>query len=258
MTEAKEANYGFFRLRTLDKSRKVKRMKTIFGIGVLTLALLLTGCTVSQHLNVATTPSKAEFTFNVEEFFVDVLEDFSDFSSDKSDQPIMDEAIDEFEALLSSAPSTTAVAMKKIGTNAWNGTFAFSDLEKLVRDLGAPQNQQLLKTTPYSVTFYLTLDTYDQLVPIIPFLADENFEAFGPLYNQGLSAEDYLEMISFMLGEEGPPAIEQSTITLLLETPRPIKTMTSGKKLTPTTYEFSFPLIDFLLLDKPITFTVTW
>src|SRR5690554_4484509 len=146
-------------------------MKTIFGIGVLTLALLLTGCTVSQHFNVATTPSKAEFTFNVEEFFVDVLEDFSDFSSDKSDQPIMDEAIDEFEALLSSAPSTTAVAMKKIGTNAWNGTFAFAGLEKLVRDLGAPQNQQLLSTTPNSVTYYLTLDTYHQLVPIIPFLA---------------------------------------------------------------------------------------
>ncbi|MFA5699527.1 MAG: hypothetical protein WC954_07320, partial [Sphaerochaeta sp.] len=97
-----------------------------------------------------------------------------------------------------------------------------------------------------------------QLVPIIPFLADDNFEAFGPLYNQGLSADDYLEMISFMLGEEGPPAIEQSTITLLLETPSPIKTMSSGRKIDSTTFEFSFPLIDFLLLAEPMTFTVTW
>ncbi len=234
------------------------RMKTIHWIGILILVFLLAGCTVSQRLDFSPAPPKADFTFNVEEFFVDVLEDFSDFSTKKSDRPVMDQAIDDFETLLDSAPSTKAVQLDKTGVNAWNGTFIFSDVENLVRDLGAPKDQQLLKATNDSITFYLTLETYPQLVPIIPFLADENFEAFGPVYNQGLSADDYLEMISFMLGEEGPPAIEQSTITLRVTTPKPIKSMTNGKKLDSTTYEFSFPLIDFLLLDKPITFTVTW
>ena len=233
-------------------------MKAFHWIWVLTLVLLLGSCTVSQRLDFSPVPPKADFTFNVEEFFVDVLEDFSDFSTKKSDRPVMDQAIDDFETLLDSAPSTKAVHLEKTGENAWNGTFIFSDVESLVRDLGAPTDQQLLKTANGGITFYLTLETYPQLVPIIPFLADENFEAFGPVYNQGLSADDYLEMISFMLGEEGPPAIEQSTITLRVTTPKPIKSMINGRKLDPTTYEFSFPLIDFLLLAEPITFTVTW
>jgi hypothetical protein len=233
-------------------------MKAFHWIWVLTLVLLLGSCTVSQRLDFSPVPPKADFTFNVEEFFVDVLEDFSDFSTKKSDRPVMDQAIDDFETLLDSAPSTKAVHLEKTGENAWNGTFIFSDVESLVRDLGAPTDQQLLKTANGGITFHLTLETYPQLVPIIPFLADENFEAFGPEYNQGLSADDYLEMISFMLGEEGPPAIEQSTITLRVTTPKPIKSMINGRKLDPTTYEFSFPLIDFLLLAEPITFTVTW
>ena len=233
-------------------------MKTLHYFSAILLIITLSSCTVSQHINLAPQRGEASFAFSVEEFFVDVLEDFSDFSAEKSEQPIMEEAIDEFEALLVSAPSTSAVALTKIGENAWDGTFRFTNLDRLVTDLGAPSNQRLLTTTANSVTFFLSLDTYDQLVPIIPFLADENFEAFGPLYNQGLSVDDYLEMISFMLGEEGPPAIEQSTITLLLETPSPIKTMSRGRKINLTTFEFSFPLIDFLLLAEPITFTVTW
>jgi len=51
------------------------RMKTIHWIGILILVFLLAGCTVSQRLDFSPVPPKADFTFNVEEFFVDVLED---------------------------------------------------------------------------------------------------------------------------------------------------------------------------------------
>jgi len=78
------------------------------------------------------------------------------------------------------------------------------------------------------------------------------------VYNQGLSEADYLEMISFMLGEEGPPAIEQSVITLQVKTPTSITGFSNGRKISDTLYEFSFPLIDFLLLEDPITFSVSW
>jgi hypothetical protein len=65
-------------------------------------------------------------------------------------------------------------------------------------------------------------------------------------------------MISFMLGEEGPPAIEKSTITLRIATPKPITSFINGKKVGSNLYEFNFPLIDFLLLAEPITFSVSW
>jgi hypothetical protein len=77
------------------------------------------------------------------------------------------------------------------------------------------------------MTFYLDLENYPQLTKVIPFLADKNFEPFGPTYNQGISAEDYLEMISFMLGDEGPDAITSSSIVLDLQTPGDI---TAGQR----------------------------
>ncbi len=220
---------------------------------------VLASCTITQQLNIGQQQNnKAFFDFSVEDFFIAVLEDFSDFSASDTDQDLMDKAIDEFRLSLARSSSTGAVSLTKSGKNAWSGSFSFTDLQRLFVDLGAGPKQSLLTLGENSMTFNLSMDNYAQLVPLIPFLADPNFEAFGPLYNQGLSEDDYLEMISFMLGDEGVPAIEASTITLKIETPRPIKRFTAGSQTGERSYEFSFRLIDFLLLDKPIAFSVNW
>jgi hypothetical protein len=222
--------------------------------------MLLTSCTITETLSFRQTGyNYSEFDFSVEEFFIAVLQDFSDFSApDAGEGELMDRAIDDFQRALIFSPTTRAVDLRKTGENSYEGTFEFSNIMRLLSDLGAGENQSLLRMANKSMTFSLSMDNYHQLVPVIPFLADENFEAFGPVYNQGLSEDDYLEMISFMLGEEGPPAIESSVITLRVNTPTAITTFTNGKKVSEQVYEFSFPLIDFLLLAKPITFSVSW
>lgn len=221
--------------------------------------LLLSSCTVTEQLSLQTsTYSHSLFDFTVEDFFLDVLEDFSEFTPTSQDTSLVDSAIDEFEEALSLSWTTKDVSIDRINDNAYKGEFFFMDLGRLFSDLGAGNDQSFMRIHNQTLTFNLCMDNYDQLVPVIPFLADENFEAFGPVYNQGLSEDDYLEMISFMLGEEGPPAIEQSVITLHITTPQPITSFVEGKKLSSNQYEFSFPLIDFLLLSEPITFTVSW
>lgn len=235
-------------------------MKRVFQcLAALVIISLMAGCTVTQQIHVKDAKTgSASFDFDVEEFFVDVLEDFSDFVPEPDNRPLMDKAIDDFERALFASRATADVQLIKVGEQAWRGTFRFFDLMQLLIDLGSGPDQTLLTLSDTSMTFYLSLENYEQLVPVIPFLADPNFEAFGPLYNEGLSEEDYLEMIGFMLGEEGIPAINNSAITLRIETPRPITSHSGGHVLGDRLYEFSFPLIDFLLLAKPITFSVTW
>ena len=229
------------------------------SLALLAVTVILSGCTVTQQLSLTENKNNhASFDFSAEDFFIAVLEDFSDFIPSNEAQPLMDKAIDDFKIALMRSSTTSGVELSNQGGNAWSGSFAFDDLKRLFVDLGAGTNQSLLTLTSDTLTFRLSMDNYEQLVPVIPFLADPNFEAFGPLYNQGLSEADYLEMISFMLGDEGVPAIEGSTITLKVETPRPIKRFTGGTKTAERSYEFSFPLIDFLLLAKPITFSVSW
>ena len=239
----------------------IKHKQTHMLLFFLSILLLFSAssCVVTEQLSFKGSGyNSSEFNFTVEDFFIAVLEDFSEFVPEKEESSLIDSAINDFDRALKYSSTTNNVTMQKLTNNAYKGQFNCMDLDTLFSDLGAGNNQNLLKQNNDTLTFTLSMDNYNQLVPVIPFLADENFEAFGPVYNQGLSESDYLEMISFMLGEEGPPAIEQSTITLRIATPKPITSFTNGKKIGPSLYEFSFPLIDFLLLAKPISFSVSW
>lgn len=221
--------------------------------------LSLSSCVVTEDLHILKGNSySSAFQFSVEDFFIAVLQDFNDFMPSDSNETIMDGAIADFQKALESGISTSNVSMEKVNDNAYNGTFDFTDIEQLFSDLGAGNNQTILVQQGKTLHFNLSMENYDQLVPVIPFLSDENFEAFGPTYNQGLSEADYLEMISFMLGEEGPGAIRKSLITLRINTPGAITTFSNGKKISDQVFEFSFPIIDFLLLAEPISFSVSW
>ena len=97
------------------------------------------------------------------------------------------------------------------------------------------------------------MENYAQLTKIIPFLADPNFEVYGPLYNNDLTEEEYLEMVSFILGEQCPESIGNSKISIQVMAPKAIVSH-NGKLRNSKTVEFSFPLIDFLLLHESIDF----
>ncbi len=238
---------------------KPRQIPMLLSSLILLVLFSATSCVVTDQLSFKETGyNSSTFDFTVEDFFIAVLEDFSEFVPEDQDTSLMDKAIGDFELALRYSSTTNSVNIQNLDDNAYKGYFNFMDLDRLFSDLGAGNNQSLLKLQNNTLTFSLSMDNYDQLVPVIPFLADENFEAFGPVYNQGLSESDYLEMIGFMLGEEGPPAIEKSSITLRIATPKPIRSFTHGKKIGTNLYEFSFPLIDFLLLADPITFSVSW
>lgn len=239
----------------------IKQTQKHILLASLTVLLLFSAssCVVTEQLSFKDKGyNSSAYDFTVEDFFIAVLEDFSEFTPDEGDTSLLESAIDDFDRALRYSSTTNSVKIQRLEGNAYKGSFNFMDLDKLFNELGAGNNQSLLKLGKNSLTFNLSMENYHQLVPVIPFLADENFEAFGPVYNQGLGESDYLEMISFMLGEEGPPAIEKSSITLRIATPKPIRRFTNGKKVGSNLYEFSFPLIDFLLLAEPITFSVSW
>jgi hypothetical protein len=236
----------------------VNLKKYIFIILIIIFPLLAS-CVVTEDLSINHNESgSSKISISVEDFFITVLNDFSEFSSDETDKPIMDLAIDDTSKKLTDNKSTTNVIFTKVGKNSYKGSFDFDSLSTLISDLSQTTNQSVLTLKNNKLNFYLDLSNYYQLKKVVPFLADPNFEPFGPEYNEGLSADDYLEMISFMLGEEGPGAIKNSLITLNFETPKPIKSYKGGKKVSSTYFSYSFPLIDFLLLAEPLNFELTW
>ena len=120
------------------------------------------------------------------------------------------------------------------------------------------ENQSLFTLSDDSLSFYLDINNYPELKAIVPFLADQNFEVYGPEYNQGMSEADYLDMIYFLLGEDGPEAITNGVMEININVPGTI-TAADGCRIAGTnTAVFTFPIIDFLLLNTPLSFSVAW
>ncbi len=222
------------------------------------LVILLSSCTVTEQITLNNnTKSKIKSDILVEDFFISVIEDFSEFLP-SSDESLFDGGIRDFAGQIKAAPSTSDVTYTKTDDGHYLIDVAFSDLDQFIDELSGGIDQSIIKLDDKSLTFYVDIDNYHELEQIVPFLADPNFEAFLPQYNIGYTEEDYLEMIVFLLGDEAPEKIKSSTITLRINTPSKINSYTNCKKINNTTIEYKFELIDFLLLAKPLSFSVKW
>ncbi len=244
----------------MKSQRFLQKYLLVILIGVLVTS---SGCVMQQGLNISQNRSGwATTDLYTYDFFLAVLEDFEPFTPEQEDQSIMDASIDNFIQQLHQTTSATNISNMKIGDNGYFIDFTFSSLEQLLNDLNKREPQSIFTIREVGrqtrLTIYLDLENYPQLTRIIPFLADPNFETFGPLYNEGMSEEEYLDMISYILGEDGPPSINDSMISLRITAPSIIRQHQGGVLESPNSIRFDIPLIEFLLLAEPIRFSVTW
>ncbi len=199
---------------------------------------------------------------SVTPFFATVLEDFQPFSEEENPKPLLDSSIENFTKELSKASSTSYISSLKLNDYTYFIDFTFSSLTQLLKDLNNREEQSIvtIKRTGNRerLDFFLDINNYPELTRIVPFLADENFETFGPLYNEGMSEDEYYEMISYILDEKGPQEIRESIISLQLTTPSTIISQEGGIIEGNNVIRFDIPLIDILLLSEPITFYAVW
>ena len=232
---------------------------------IISCAMLLSSCVVAEKLTLTgdytqskAVPGKNHVDLSVDDFFVGVVEDLSDWENKGNNDPIIDVAIQDFVKNLEASSVTSSIKFVETGYNTYMGDFAFTNFPQLLIDLSNNQADQSVVTMSSKngkshVEISINMDNYEQLTKMIPFLADPNFEVYGPLYNNDLTEEEYLEMVSFILGEQCPDSIASSSIKIQVVAPKAISAH-NGKLRNSKTVEFSFPLIDFLLLHESIDF----
>ena len=227
---------------------------------ILSLVLLLTvSCTVTQSFKLEKGDSGSSYSdIKVDQFFLDVLEDFSDFTP-SGNYSIMDEAMLNFTDRLSASSASSSVMLRTDGNSKrYIITLDYSSLLKLVSDLNGGKSNTLLSVSDKKMALNLTMDNYEELESVIPFLSDPNFEVYGPRYSNGMTEDEYMDMISFLLGEEGPEALKKSYVSVEIETPGDISAIKGAMKTGIRKAVYSFPVIDFLLLNKPLSFSIEW
>ncbi|MDY6345070.1 MAG: hypothetical protein SPL79_12325, partial [Sphaerochaetaceae bacterium] len=146
----------------------------------------------------------------------------------------------------------------KVGERSYMLFFTFHDIQGLVEALGGSSGQDILTLKDQTLSLHLSIDNYPELEKIVPILSSDDFQPFGPRFNQGISEEEYLDMLSFMLGDEAPDAVRTSSFTIKIDTPKPIASVSNMQKESTYTASFTFPLIDVLLLQHPIDASVSW
>ncbi len=228
-------------------------------ITAISLLLLLTSCVVTESITAETGYSGSSRTdLTVDPFFLTVLEDFSSFTSGEG-YSIMDDAMVGFANTVNSSSSSSDVRLLSDGEGKrYIISFDYSSLEKLLKDLNGGKGNSLFTITSSSLSFSLTMNNYQELKDVIPFLSDENFEVYGPEYSNGMTEEEYTDMITFLLGEESPQSLENSSVSITIKVPGTVTEVSGAVKTASDTVVYTFPVIDFLLLNDPLSFSVSW
>jgi hypothetical protein len=79
----------------------------------------------------------------------------------------------------------------------------------------------------------------------------------GPQPEENVTEEEYLQMIEFSLGEEGPALLRKSFINIVIKPESGVVSQTGGT-LSGGAVTFKIPLLSLLLLDKPLDYSITY
>jgi hypothetical protein len=91
----------------------------------------------------------------------------------------------------------------------------------------------------------------------LTFLDNPFFRMFSPVENEGTTEAEYLEMMEFLLGEEGPEAVKGSMIEIRVNVKGRILSH-SGGRIDGKSVIYEIPLLRVLLLEEPLEYSLTF
>jgi hypothetical protein len=99
----------------------------------------------------------------------------------------------------------------------------------------------------------------DALAALFPGIDPALLEALSPplLSADELSRSEYREMLASILGERTMAVIDTSPVRLSLAAPGPVIS-SSGGRLSGSVLELSIPVLELLVLEKPIELSIRW
>ena len=237
-------------------------------LAVIAAVLILCGCTVTQSVSLGRKGGGSTgVTLETTDFFKDLIVDltsFTDIGEDDGRTPdtvLLDRSIGTLWANIQKSSASTSSYFWRTPERVYIGEISFSNLPALIADLGAKAGQSdidsLFRLEDNSLTIRIAMENWHVLTELVPFLTEENFETYGPVYNHGQDEEEYLEMMDFILGDETSAQILGSRIILRITAPGCI-TSANGTLEGADTAVFSIPLIRLLLLNEDIELHLSW
>lgn len=225
---------------------------------LLAVSLVFTSCSVRNDINLSPDGSgTASMTTNIDESLVFYLQSLAELTGDYDGGDLF--KIDEIKKGIEENPGLEVVSITNDSDKKITAEVSFKNIEQLIAETEATLNKKIISFNEYGaekeISIYIDIDNFNDIAPLFPIVEEPLFMTFGPLENQGISEEEYLEMMEYALGEGGGELIRKSMITTKIGIDGTLISQ-SGGTVKGNTVTFETPLIRILLLDEPIQYSI--
>jgi len=158
---------------------------------------------------------------------------------------------------LQTIPELSQIVTKDLNPQGLEGRLRIANPEKLSQRFPFISQQWEADSSLFSLT--LSRETAPQLLSLISAEVRDYLEALmAPIVTgEELSTADYLALIASVYGKTIAQEIESSSISLEIRIPGTITTVLGGTSLE-TKAIFKIPLVDLLVLQKPLVYRIGW
>ena len=240
------------------------KKNSLFLIIILLVLLLTMACTIKQDININPDGSgsvalKVNLMDGYYFYLQELLEDVNDLGYDPEQGVFNTETI---KAHLSELPGVTVINVLAPTPKKLEIYFNFEDINELSDKANTDPDAEKVFSLTYDgnrkkFRFYLDADNYHQIESLIPITDSPIYEALGPQPEYPISEEEYLELVEFTIGDNGPDMVKDSNVVTYAKVSGKLISQTGGI-FTGGTAKFSLDMLKFLLLLEPMEFSFTF
>lgn len=223
--------------------------------------LVFASCSARQEIFLASDGS-ARLSFRVElsDYLYDYIEGLGSLnrkSFDKND-PF---GVPKIREEIGKVGQVKVSRLNAISPKVLEGEFTCTDVEAFAKadadDRGIGIVSFTTSGNKKTLSISISRETLLASKALAPVRENELFQMFGPFENEGMSEDEYLEMMEWVLTGDGAKMIKTSFVDLEIVVPSSVLSQKGGT-VKGRVVTFRIPLIDLLLLNEPLLYTVTY
>jgi hypothetical protein len=238
-----------------------RKIPLLGGAAVVLLAVL--SCSMSNTIVVKSDGSgTVAVRLEVSKLFREYLSSMAEVAG-QADAAKKDQLFDlkEIRKGFEDRPGITVKRLASPKPEILEADLGFRSIQEIFASEAALKGASIVSFTQANGTrtlkLHLDRTNYAQVAKILPGMSNPLFEGMGPQESDTITEEEYLEMITFSLGEEGPALLKKSFIDVTIRPEGELVSQVGGTAANGGVL-FRIPLLRLLVLDKPLDYSVTF
>lgn len=250
------------RMHTGRGKRRAAHLVGLLGLTAL-LVCLLPSCSIKNDVVMQSDGSGSiEIHYRLEPFLIEFIKEMGGLVTETSE---LEEGtlfnLEKIRADVGKNPTLEVQSMETPKPEILKGKITFKSIEEVVRfdqdiaNVGAVSYSE--SDGDKTVSLYVDREIFEQVMLYAEILQNPMVEMFGPLANEGVTEEEYIEMMSYALGEEGGTYIKDSYIEVTVTIDGELVDQKGGTT-DGNVVIYKIPIIQVLLLKDPLDYSITF